>query len=243
MSINNIDYDALKQRGFLRQKQDGFFLLRTRMTSGQYSAQQLNALTKISEKYATGIVHATTRQGLEIPFIRFEDIDTVEKEVKVAGINTGTSGPRMRTTTACPGNNWCKSGLIDTFALFDRIEKELGIRCGMNLPHKFKIAVSGCLNKCTRAQASEIGIHGIVDISGPEKRIGHVVYLGGCGGRTPRIGFKLDKIFTEDEVLALIEKVVLFYKNNAKPRQRLALLIEEIGRDNFIKELGLPKFS
>ncbi|MFC1708622.1 hypothetical protein ACFL2J_00985 [Candidatus Omnitrophota bacterium] len=243
MSINNIDYDALKKRGFLRQKQDGFFLLRTRMNSGKYDANQLSALVKISKKFATGIMHATTRQGLEIPFIRFEDIDTVEKEVKGAGINPGTSGPRVRTTTACPGNNWCKSGLVNTFALFDRIEKELDVRCGMDLPHKFKIAISGCPNKCTRPQASEIGIHGFVDISNQEKLIGYVVYLGGCGGKTPRLGFKLGKTFTEEEVLSLIEKVVIFYKNNAKPRQRLALLIEEIGRDKIIKELGLPQPS
>lgn len=238
MNTQNIDYDALKKRGFLRQKQDGFFLLRTRMASGKYSAQQLGALVEISKKHATDIIHATTRQGLEIPFIRFEDIAIVEKEALAAGINIGASGPRMRTTTSCPGNNWCKSGLINTFALFDRIEKELNIYCGMDLPHKFKIAISGCPNKCTRPQASEIGIHGFIDISNQQKRIGYVVYLGGCGGKTPQMGFKLDKTFTEEEVLSLIEKVVLFYKNNAKPRQRLALLIEETGRDKFIKEIG-----
>ncbi|MBU1912212.1 MAG: hypothetical protein KKB22_01585, partial [Candidatus Omnitrophica bacterium] len=129
-------------------------------------------------------------------------------------------------------------GLVDTFFLYDRIENELGLRCGMDLAHKFKIAISGCPNACTRPQASEIGIHGQVDLASPEKRIGLAVYLGGCSGRTPRAGFKLDRVFTEDEVLSLIEKVVGFYKTHAKPKQRLALLIEEFGRDKFFKEVG-----
>jgi len=184
------------------------------------------------------MVHLTVRQGIEVPFIKYEDIDKIEAEINKAGITAGISGPRLRATTACPGNNWCKRGLVDTFTLFDRIENEKGIKCAMDLPHKFKIVVSGCPNMCTRAEVSEIGIHGAVDINHPEKRTGYAVYLGGCGGRAPRTGFKLSKVYTEDEVLDIIEKVVKFFKENAKSRQRLALLIEEIGRDNFLKAIG-----
>ena len=129
-----IDYDALKKRGFLRQKQDGQFLLRTRTSSGNYSAEQIAVLLDISKKFGKGIFHTTTRQGIEIPYIAFENIEKVEEIVKDAGVDIGTSGPRLRSTTTCPGNNWCKSGLVNTFGLFDRIEKELGIRCGRDLP-------------------------------------------------------------------------------------------------------------
>lgn len=235
---NAPDYDALKKRGFLRAKQDGYFTLRTRMPAGNYDARHLLKLAEIAAKYGRGLSHLTTRQGLEVPHIRHEDIDTVEKQLLESGIQTGTSGPRLRATTCCPGNNWCKRGLVDTFSLFDRIEKEKGLRCAMDLPHKFKIAISGCPNACTRTQGSEIGIHGAVDTSGPEKRIGYAVYLGGCGGKTPRMGFKLAKVYTEDEVLSLIEKVVDFFRKNAAPRQRLALLIEEMGKEKFLDAIG-----
>ncbi|MDD2752633.1 MAG: hypothetical protein PHN59_05835 [Candidatus Omnitrophica bacterium] len=228
MPIDNIDYDALKRRGFLRQKQDGFFVLRARMGKGVYAKEHLEKLAEIAKKYGQGIIHATTRQGLEIPFIRFEQIAAVESEIKAAGLEVGTSGPRLRTTTCCPGNNWCKSGLINTFSLYERIENELGLKCGLDLPHKFKIAISGCPNTCTRVQAAEIGVHGQVG--------GYAVFLGGCGGRTPRNGFKLEKVFSEDEVIALIGRVVAIFKNKAKPRQRLALLIEELGKENFLRE-------
>ncbi|MCF7908089.1 MAG: hypothetical protein K9L86_04375 [Candidatus Omnitrophica bacterium] len=236
---DKIDLDALKKRGFLKAREDGYFTLRTRMLAGNSSAEQLEKLSQISKKYARSFVHFTVRQSVEIPFIRFEDIGKVEKELRLAEIKVGTSGPRLRVTTVCPGNNWCKRGLVNTFSLSERIEKELNIVCGLDLPHKFKIAISGCPNRCTRSESSEIGIHGEIDLNHSEKIVGYAVYLGGCGGRTPRLGFKLGKIFTEDEVLSLIEKVVNFFKDNAKPRQRLALLIEEIGRDNFLDKLGV----
>ncbi|MFA5039605.1 MAG: hypothetical protein WC732_08005 [Candidatus Omnitrophota bacterium] len=234
MGIENpeIPYEALKQRGFLRQKQEGFFVLRTRMDSGIYTAFQLDAVQKIALKYARGMVHATTRQGLEVPFIRLEDIDSVERELKAAGVFPGASGPRLRAITVCPGNNWCKSGLVNTFNLAKRIESELGIGCGMELPHKFKIAIAGCPNACTRPQGSEIGIHGAA--AG-----GYVVYLAGSGGRTPVAGFKLDRIYREDEVLALVKKVVSFFKEQARPRQRLAHLVSELGKEAFLNQLGI----
>ena len=239
MTTENIDYDNLKKRGFLRQKQEGFYLFRTRMSSGIYKKEQLDKIGQIAQEFGRGFVHMTVRQGIEIPFIKFEDISEVERLLKGVGISNGTSGARLRATTVCPGNNWCKQGLINTFAFSERIEDELGLKCGLDLPHKFKINISGCPNTCTRAQQSEVGVHGIVDILSADKRIGYVIYLGGCGGKTPRVGFKLNKVFNEDEAMAIIEKVANFFKINAKPKQRLALLIEEVGREKFLKEVGL----
>ena len=234
----SIDYEALKKQGFLKQKQEGFFIFRTRKVAGNYSTKQLIAIAEISKKYGKEITHATTRQGIEIPHIRFEDVENVAREAEKAGINFGASGPSLRAITCCPGNNWCRRGLVNTFALSERVEKELGIKCGMELPHKFKIAISGCPNTCTRAQVSEIGIHGEIDMKSPGKKAGYSIYLGGCGGRTPRTGFKLDRVLSEEEALEVIKRVVEFYKRHAKPRQRLAFLIEEVGRSEFLGQIG-----
>lgn len=238
----NIDYEDLKKRGFLRQKQEGFFVFRTRMSSGIYKKEQLDKASEVAQKFGQGFVHMTVRQGVEIPFIKFEDISEVERQLKSAGVDNGTSGARLRATTVCPGNNWCKQGLINTFSFADRIEKDLGLKCGLGLPHKFKINISGCPNTCTRVQQSDIGVHGILDVFSKDKqRTGYAVYLGGCGGRAPRIGFKLEKVFSEEEVLSLIASVVKFYKEKAAPKQRLALLIEQIGKEAFLKEVGYYK--
>ena len=231
MIPENIDYEDLKKRGFLRQKQEGFFLFRTRMSSGIYSKVQMDKVSQIAQDFGRGFVHLTVRQGIEIPFIKFEDISKVEALVKSAGVNNGASGARLRATTVCPGNNWCRQGLINTFAFSDKIENELGLKCGLDLPHKFKINISGCPNTCTRVQHSEIGVHG--------ERDGYAIYLGGCAGKTPRAGFKLNKVFNEDQALTIIKRVLDFFKANAKPKQRLALLIEEIGKEKFLKGVGV----
>ncbi|MFH2138017.1 MAG: hypothetical protein ABII88_05865 [Candidatus Omnitrophota bacterium] len=238
MEINNAKLDLLKKVGFLKAKQEDFFTLRTRMPAGNYTAEQLIKLGELARKYGKGFVHLTVRQGIEIPFINALDIDAVGKELDDSGVQRGTSGPRLRATTCCPGNSWCKRGMIDTFSFFDAVEK-FGIRCAMDLPHKFKIAIAGCSNMCTRGQSSEVGIFGAADIQ--RNQIGYGVYVGGCGGRNPRLGIRLKRIFNEEEVLSLIEKIVAYYKYNARAKQRLGALIEEAGEEKLLESIGEEK--
>lgn len=72
-----------------------------------------------------------------------------------------------------------------------------------------------------------------------DKTIGYALYLAGCSGRVARQGFKLDKVFSENEVLAAVSAVVAFFKANAQPRQRLVLLVDKIGREEFLSRIGL----
>lgn len=102
MILENIDYEDLKKRGFLRQKQDGLFLFRTRMSSGIYKKEQLDKVGQIALEFGRGFVHLTVRQGIEIPFVKFQDIPEVEARLKSAGVDNGTSGARLRATTVCP---------------------------------------------------------------------------------------------------------------------------------------------
>ena len=76
-------------------------------------------------------------------------------------------------------------------------------------------------------------------MSSGQPRFWYTVYLGGCGGKTPLFGIKLSNIYTDGEVLDIMEKVVNFFKDYAKPRQRLALLIEEIEKETFLKAMGI----
>ncbi len=231
------DYDDLKKRGFLKQRQDGFFILRTRNAFGNYSSDQLVALAGIADKFSKGIIHPSTRQGLEVPFIAFDDIDRVEAAVKEAGILTGIAGPRIRPIVSCPGNNWCRAGLVDTFGLLKRLENETDLKCSRDLPGKFKVAISGCPNSCTFVKMTEIGLQGAVQTIDGKRKVGYRIYLGGCGGRKPRKGIELNGVFSEDELIKVILKVIVFYEKEGNSRQRLPRLIEEIGDEAFLEEI------
>lgn len=54
----------------------------------------------------------TSRQGVEIPFINFENIEEVRAALADGGVKPGVCGPRVRTVTACQGNEVCPSGVL-----------------------------------------------------------------------------------------------------------------------------------
>ena len=107
-----VDYAALKKGGFMRQKQKGCFSLRIAVVGGNLTAENIKTVAEVAEKYGHGYVHMTSRQGIEIPFIKVEDINVVKEELAKGGVGTGVCGPRVRTVTACQGSEICPSGCI-----------------------------------------------------------------------------------------------------------------------------------
>ena len=152
-----VDYKALKNGGFMRQVQKNNFSLRLKVVGGNLTADQLLTIAEISKKYGDGHIHLTSRQGVEIPFIKLEDVENVKAELETGGVNTGVCGPRVRTVTACQGSEICPSGCIDTYPLAREISERY---FGRELPHKFKFGVTGCVNNCLKAEENDIGVKG-----------------------------------------------------------------------------------
>ena len=106
-----VDYATLKKGGFMRQKQKNNFSLRLRTVGGHMSAEQLAKVAEVAEKYGEGYVHLTSRQGVEIPFIKLDQIEEV-KNALASGSALKTS-PRSSPTAAalltrhCSDACWC----------------------------------------------------------------------------------------------------------------------------------------
>ena len=156
-----IDYSSLKKGGFMRQKQKGKFSLRLGVVGGNLTAEGLATVSKVAEKYGKGYVHMTSRQGIEIPFIDFNDIEEVKAELAKGGVRPGVCGPRVRTVTACQGSEICPSGCIDSYGIAQELDKRY---FGRELPHKFKFGVTGCQNNCLKAEENDVGIKGGIQV-------------------------------------------------------------------------------
>ena len=122
----------------------------------------LDHAKQMAEKYGKGYVHMTSRQGIEIPFINFEDIEEVRAKLADGGVKPGVCGPRVRTVTACQGSEICPSGCIDTYSLAKKLDEHY---FGRELPHKFKFGVTGCQNNCLKAEENDIGVKGGMEVS------------------------------------------------------------------------------
>jgi dissimilatory sulfite reductase (desulfoviridin) alpha/beta subunit len=169
-----IDYAALKKGGFMRQRQKGLFSLRIQVVGGRLTSENLKKIYEVAEKYGKGYVHLTSRQGVEIPFVRFEDIEEVKTELAKGGVQPGVCGPRVRTVTACQGEAICPSGCIDTYDIAVELDKRYFAR---DLNHKFKFGVTGCQNNCLKAEENDVGIKGGLDVTWNKE---NCIFCGVC---------------------------------------------------------------
>ena len=192
-----IDYKELKKGGFMRQKQKDCFSMRLKSVGGHFTAKQLGIVQKVSEEFGEGYVHLTSRQGIEIPFIKAKDIDAVKKALADGGVEVGVCGSRVRTITACQGSSVCPSGLIDTARIAKEFDKRYG---GRELPHKFKFGFTGCHNNCLKAEENDMGIKGGML---PTWNRDTCIYCGVCGAVCLYDAIQVDKenrevIFSKD---------------------------------------------
>lgn len=160
-----VDYATLKKGGFMRQKQKNHFSLRLAVVGGKLTTKNLEAIAKVADKYGDGYVHLTSRQSIEIPFIKLEQIEEVKNALAEGDCRPGVCGPRVRTVTACQGNQICPSGNIDSYHIAEELDKRYYAR---ELPHKFKFGVTGCQNNCLKAEENDVGIKGAAKVTWKE---------------------------------------------------------------------------
>ncbi len=158
MTEKKIDESSLKNKGFLSQRQENMFSMRLKVVGGMVNANKLRAIADAAEKYGSGYIHLTSRQQIEVPFVKLEDAEKASSELEMQGIFGGSSGKRVRAIVACHGNTVCKYGLIDCQKLASKIDEKY---FGESVPKKLKIAITGCPSACVKPQDNDFGIMGV----------------------------------------------------------------------------------
>jgi nitrite reductase (NADH) large subunit len=167
------------------------------------------------------MVKVTGGQRLDIFGIRKEDLPAVWADLNAAGMVSGHAyGKALRTVKTCVGAEWCRFGTQDSTGLGVRLEK---MSWGSWMPHKFKIAVSGCPRNCAEATIKDFGVV-CVDS-------GYELHVGGNGGIKVRATDLLCKVPTEAAAMEHCAAFIQLYREEARYLERTAPWIERVGLD------------
>lgn len=160
LTVKPDEEKRLKGMGFLNNKGTDNFSARVLTVNGKVTTEQMKALQEASDKYGNGIVTLTTRLTFEVQGIPCDKAEEFQKAIGRAGLITGGTGSKVRPVVSCKGTT-CQYGLIDTFALSEKIHDRFYIDYhDVLLPHKFKIGVGGCPNNCVKPDLNDLGIIG-----------------------------------------------------------------------------------
>jgi dissimilatory sulfite reductase (desulfoviridin) alpha/beta subunit len=227
-SLSAEELKELKNRAMMAEKADGLFTVRIGVVGGHLDAAHLKTIAELAERFAQGEVHLTTRQGVEIPHVPYENLAPLRAALEDAGLRLASAGKCVRGIVACPGT-YCKFGQIDTQSLARRLHDKFGGRG--NLPHKFKISIAGCRHGCTKPQENDFGILGTAK--------GFDVFVGGKMGKSPRFADRLPGTIGSDaELEATIEAVLRWFSAHGSLGERLGSTLDRLGTAQFLAELG-----
>src|SRR6266487_2270746 len=90
-------------RGTYGQRQSGDAqMLRVKIPQGVLTADQLEALADVAERYSRGFGHITTRQNVQFHFVKLHDAEPAMRRLADAGLTTREAcGNSVRNITAC----------------------------------------------------------------------------------------------------------------------------------------------
>lgn len=195
------------------------YAITPRIPGGFIQPDQLQKYIDVANEFGA-VLKLTGSQRIMITNLKAEDVD---KAWEMLGMEPAyTVSNRVRSVKICPGTTFCKRAKQDSVHLGMQIERKY---LSLEMPSKMKIGVSGCPNSCTESRMKDVGVIGTVD--------GWNVYAGGSGGAHPHIGDLIAEVKTEKEALALVDRIIAYYKENAQ--------IERMGE--FIDRIGLEAFK
>jgi nitrite reductase (NADH) large subunit len=202
-------------------QKDGTYSVVPRMWGGVTTPNELRAIADAADKYGARMVKVTGGQRLDLFGIKKEDLPAIWGDLNAAGMVSGHAyGKALRTVKTCVGSQWCRFGTQDSTGLGIKVEH---MTWGSWMPHKFKIAVSGCPRNCAEATIKDFGVI-CVDS-------GYELHIGGNGGIHLRGTDFLCKVTTEQEALDYCAAFIQLYREEARYHDRTAPWVERVGLD------------
>ena len=200
-------------------QKDGTFSVVPRMWGGLTNPKELRAIADVAEKFNVPEVKLTGGQRIDLFGVKKEDLPAMWADLSAAGFVSGHAyGKALRTVKTCVGSQWCRFGTQDSTGLGVKLEE---MTWGSWMPHKFKLAVSGCPRNCAEATIKDFGIV-CVDS-------GYELHVGGNGGIKVRVTDLLTKVESEAQVLEFCAAFTQLYREEAHYLERTAPWVERVG--------------
>ena len=165
----DIDIKKVRVNCFRQSKVPGEFMLQMRIPGGTINAKYLSDIEYIAVTWGNGTFHMGMRQTFNIPGIKYENIDSVNKYIKdyikevemdecncdIIINDKGYPTIGARNIMACIGNTHCIKANVNTKELATKIENLI-----FPSHYHIKVSVSGCPNDCGKAHFQDFGIIG-----------------------------------------------------------------------------------
>jgi ferredoxin-nitrite reductase len=246
--------ERLKWVGLYPQRQGGdAFMLRIKVPGGRLDASQARVIGEVADEFARGpapnpvfgdtYLDITTRQDIQLHWIKIGAVPEIWRRLEAVGVSTVQAcGDSARNVTCCPVSGLDADEVLDAYPVAAAISAYFtGNREYANLPRKFKLSVSGCLEDCAQAEINDIGLWPARLDDGT---VGFNVLVGGGLSDGPRMASDIDVFVPPDPdlVVELFRAIAQLFGElgNRENRwlARMRYLVQELGPERFRADLA-----
>jgi sulfite reductase (NADPH) hemoprotein beta-component len=196
---------------------------------GDCTAEQMEVVARLAEKYSFDELRVTHEQNLVLPHVRISDLRTIYDALLDANLATGNAG-LITDMITCPGMDFCSLATARSIPIAQEISRRFAAPERQRQIGEMKIKISGCINACGHHHMGHIGILGL-DRAGVEN---YQITLGGDGTETAAIGEKTGPGFAYDEVVPAVERLIEAYLDlRAEPGETFLETYRRTGMEPF----------
>jgi sulfite reductase (ferredoxin) len=232
-------------RGVYGQRQPGVQMIRIKLPYGRVTADQLVRIADCSDKFATGNLHATTRQDIQLHFVKLADSPQLWSELEDAKITLREAcGNTVRNVTASatagvdpdePFDVSPYAHAIFEYFLRNPICQEMG--------RKFKIALSSSDKDSAFGFMHDVGlIPKLRTNENGETTKGFRVVIGGGLGAQPLAAQVAHEFLEEQYVIPFIEALIRVFdrygERTRRHKARMKFLLAEIGLETLLEKVN-----
>ena len=248
------ELERLKWAGIYPQKQGGdAFMMRVKVPGGFLTAPQIREIGVVADAFGEGpdgtesrvfgsrYADLTTRQTVQIHWLRIGDIPRIWRRLAAVGLTTlQACGDSSRNVLSCPVSG------VDAHEAFDGLpvaraisDYFTGNREYANLPRKFKMSVTGCVEDCAQAEINDIGLW---PARAEDGTLGFNLLAGGGLSDGERMASDIDVFVAPDRAVEVTRAIAQLYgelgNRENRGQARMRYLVQELGPEGFRAELA-----
>ena len=245
------EVERLKWVGIYPQKQGGdAFMMRIKVPGGVLTPEQARVIGQIAVDFANGplpnphfgnnFLDLTTRQDVQMHWIKMENVPEIWRRLEEAGMTTVQAcGDSARNVLCCPVSGLGHDEVLDAYPIAQTISDYFtGNREYANLPRKFKLSVTGCVEDCAQAEINDIGM---LPARLEDGTLGFNVRVGGGLSDGPKMASDIDVFVRPEEAVEITRGIAQVFgelgDRENRWTARMRYLVQELGPEGFREEL------
>ncbi len=191
---------------------------------GDCTAEQMDALAGLADRYSFGEIRTTHDQNLLLGDVKQADLHALWQALKPLGLATPNIG-MLTDLICCPGLDFCSLANAGSIGIAQELSERYDNLDYLYDLGEIKIKMSGCMNGCGHHSVGHIGVLG-VDKEGEEW---YQLTLGGSAANDARLGDRIGPSLSRAKVVDAIAALIETYVEQRQEDERFIDTYRRVG--------------